>query len=164
MSKRRSLSRIKDLIIHCADTPDGACYCAEDIDDWHRERGFSRSGIAAGNVSPELTAIGYHFVIHVSGSIRRGRSLIETGAHARGYNENSIGICLIGRERYSHAQWSALRSLVHSLQMRFGNRLRVRGHRDVNPGKTCPGFDVGSWVDDGMRIPPPHLYIPEESA
>ena len=163
MSKRRSLSRIRDLIIHCADTPNGACYCAEDIDDWHRQRGFSRAPDVAGNVSPELGAIGYHFVIHVSGGIRRGRALTETGAHARGYNEKSIGICLVGRDRFTHAQWGALRSLVQSLQTRMDQRLRVRGHRDVNPGKTCPGFDVEAWLDDAMRIPPQHLYIPGET-
>lgn len=28
--------------------------------------------------------------------------------------------------------------------------IRVCGHRDLNPAKTCPNFDVSAWLDSGM--------------
>lgn len=153
MSKARPTSSIDTIIIHCAATPNGACWCAEDIDDWHKERGFGRDYLR--NVSRHLKHIGYHFVIETTGDLRRGRALDETGAHARGHNQTSIGICLIGTDKYTIDQWQTLKTLVASLKTRFPVAA-VIGHRDVNPDKTCPGFDVQSWLASGMSIPDGH--------
>jgi hypothetical protein len=69
MSKARPTSRISSIIIHCADTPNGAYRCAEDIDDWHGERQphFSRGLLAIGaiNVSTHLKHVGYHYDIDI---------------------------------------------------------------------------------------------------
>lgn len=161
MSKARSTSIIDTIIIHCAATPNGACWCAEDIDDWHGENKFLRRHLQGGltNVSPHLKHIGYHYVIETTGKIVRGRSLSETGAHAKGQNTNSIGICLVGLDKFTHEQWATLKSLVYSLQTRFKHHLKVIGHRDVNKGKTCPGFDVAEWLHFDMAIPNEHLFI-----
>lgn len=40
--------------------------------------------------------IGYNFVIGQDGSVYEGRGWDNTGAHAPGYNNRSIGICIIG--------------------------------------------------------------------
>ena len=40
--------------------------------------------------------IGYHYVIEVDGTIESGRSIDEVGMHLKGFNERSIGICMIG--------------------------------------------------------------------
>ena len=160
MSTTRPTAQIDTLIIHSADTPNGACWCAEDIDDWHKERNFARNQLKGDrnetNVSPNLKHIGYHFVIETTGDVRRGRSLTEVGAHARGYNQNSIAICLIGTDKFTIDQWHALKCLVTSLQTRFKNRLNIIGHRMVNPAKTCPGFDVPAWLAGGMNKPADH--------
>ena len=73
---------IKEIIIHCADTPEGRDDKAADIDRWHKQRGFDR--------------IGYHYVIDLDGTIEAGRDPDCIGAHCKGHNTNSIGICYIG--------------------------------------------------------------------
>ncbi len=158
MSKHRPTSKIDSLIIHCADTPNGAHWQAEDIDDWHKSRLFKRN--INGNVSPHLKHIGYHYVIETTGTIRRGRALDETGAHAKGHNTRSIGICLIGYNKFTRLQWQALQGLISSLQIRFKKQLKVIGHRDVDSGKTCPGFDVSAWLKSPDGIPEQHLLTP----
>lgn len=164
MSTYRSTSLIDTIILHCADTPNGAHWSAADIDDWHRERKFYRHQLTRGqtNVTPYLKHIGYHFVIETTGTIVAGRSLTETGAHAKNHNTSSIGICLVGTDKYTIDQWHALKMLVKSLQARLGSDLNIIGHRDVDPHKTCPGFDVRQWLDSGMGMPLDHLFQPPQ--
>lgn len=76
------MRKIKEIIIHCSATREGRDYTVADIDRWHRERGFF--------------CIGYHFVIYRDGSIHVGRSVEEVGAHCKGHNTVSIGVCYIG--------------------------------------------------------------------
>ena len=40
--------------------------------------------------------IGYHFVIQRNGEVDEGRPIEQTGAHVKGHNHDSIGICYIG--------------------------------------------------------------------
>lgn len=180
MSRYRPQHIIDTVIIHCADTPNGRFHTAADIDAWHgpdrEERGlkpFRRDPDALhgrgpwqgkGRHAPELQHIGYHFVIYTTGAVAVGRRLTETGAHARGHNAHSIGICLVGRDAYSRAQWDSLRKFIQTTQRhRSANgwpELRVIGHRDVSANRTCPGFDVQSWLDGGMTPLADHLFNP----
>lgn len=140
------------------------------INAWHRDRKppFKRGLMARDQFNPDLGSIGYHYVIDLDGRVWTGRHLDEIGAHALGWNANSVGICLVGgieREaRYTLLQWDALRELVAALQFRLGSGLRIVGHRDTSPDadrdgkvtsnewvKTCPGFDVGAWLRSGMQ-------------
>ena len=73
---------ITEIIIHCSATIEGKDYTVEDIDRWHRQRGFAR--------------VGYHYVIRLDGTIQQGRPLDIAGAHCIGHNAHSIGICYIG--------------------------------------------------------------------
>lgn len=96
--------------------------------------------------------IGYHYVIRLDGTVELGRRLEQVGAHVRGHNRKSIGICYIGGKTGSgnndyddtrtEAQTTALRNLVLMLRQRFGN-IKVVGHRDLAP-RGCPGFDAKS--------------------
>lgn len=138
------MREITKLVIHCADTPDGSIFHASDIDRWHRERGFS--------------AIGYHFVIPISGVLEAGRPVAVKGAHAKGHNWDSIGICLIGRSRFTPAQWATLQTLVVAHMHTYPD-VDVLGHRDLpDVRKTCPGFSVREWVADGFQPPAAHIY------
>lgn len=129
------MRRITEIIIHCADTPNGRKFHAADITRWHQERGWR--------------TIGYHFVVCVDGSVENGRGLEEIGAHAVGHNAHSVGICLIGRDRFTQAQWVSLSSLVSGLVAQFSNA-KVLGHYHVDQhGKTCPNFDVSAWFSAG---------------
>lgn len=156
MSRYRNPTSIDTLILHCAATPNGQWFTAEDIDRWHAERGFHRDPGLVGAASPHLTAIGYHFVIYTTGAVTCGRALRETGAHAAGHNITSIGTCLIGTDRFTPAQWEVLRLHVRSLQRDYPG-LRVIGHREVNAHKTCPGFDVQAWLDADMAPADGHV-------
>lgn len=121
----------------------------EQIDGWHFARGFRRRAQAREMYRPRLAAIGYHFVIYRDGSVHKGRDLGEMGAHARGANRDSVGICLVGNGRFSRAQWAALDALIQELAVHLGRELVVKGHRDVNGSTECPGFDVGELVATG---------------
>lgn len=152
------VSRQIDLIvIHCSATANGHTIstaqknAAQRIDDEHRQRGFRRTHSSSKLFNPQLTSIGYHFVIDLDGSILTGRSLDEVGAHAKGFNANSVGICLIGgREqigKYTPAQWNSLAKLTEALAkklnipplsapIRQANHIiqkGICGHRDLSP-------------------------------
>lgn len=147
------------------------------IDAWHAQRGFKRGDAARAAFNYRLPSIGYHFVVDLDGMVWTGRSLEEIGAHVAGRNANSIGICLVGgaeREgRYTVAQWASLAELVKALADRLQVPLHTRdgwragkgvcGHRDLSPDtngngtveprewlKTCPGFDVQTWLSRGL--------------
>jgi N-acetylmuramoyl-L-alanine amidase len=140
---------IQLLIIHCAATPNGSPFTIEDIDRWHVANGWGRQPSARAAHRPHLLAVGYHYVIDIAGIPHEGRALYEVGAHAAGHNAHSIGLCLIGTDKFLPAQWDSLRQSVLGLRMPYP-ALQVIGHRDVNPGKTCPGFDVSEWLAGGM--------------
>lgn len=155
MGKRRNLIDITGIVIHCADTPNGRKNTAADLDLWHRERGFTRDLSIAPEHQPDFNAIGYHYVIETDGNIVPGRPLIETGSHVAGGNSHTVGICMIGRDKFSAEQWNSLHHLVVEICTQIPSCIHVVGHRDLNPGKTCPGFDVKNWIDNE--------YIPETS-
>lgn len=142
------------IVIHCAATPNGRPDTIEDIDLWHRANGWQRKAAAMRSFNPRLTSVGYHYVIHIDGTIRTGRSENELGAHVAGYNTRSIGVCLIGTDRFSPEQWESLAELVQ----RIGEGRKVIGHRDIKGvKKTCPGFDVAQWLAGGMKPPTGHV-------
>lgn len=151
---------IDHIVIHCSDTPNGRHVRDFDVDRWHRERGFQRSEQWRKQFNPGLSSIGYHFLIDVNGALFTGRALEEVGAHVRGYNSRSIGICMAGRDRFTGAQWLQLAANVRSLQKKFP-AARVVGHRDLDPKKRCPCFDVAGWLSHEMRTPDGALCAPE---
>lgn len=129
------MRRITEIIIHCAATPEGKDFTVQDIDRWHRQRGFK--------------CIGYHFVIYRDGSIHKGRPLDQIGAHCTGHNANSIGICYIGgcaadgktaKDTRTVAQREALKRLVAELREAYP-QATIHGHREFAK-KACPSFDV----------------------
>lgn len=134
---------ITEIIIHCADTPNGKTFYASDIDRWHKERGW--------------TKIGYHWVIDIDGFIEAGRHPDEVGAHAEGHNRFSLGICLIGTNKFTQAQWESLALLVHRLAGEFP-LAKIEGHYQVaTNGKTCPNFDVPEWWNNNCTPDPKNV-------
>jgi N-acetylmuramoyl-L-alanine amidase len=163
----RPLNQINEIIIHCAATPNGKWFTAFDIDQWHAQRRFKRDPRLAQH-SPHKH-IGYHFVIGIKGGVEIGRNLYEIGAHCHGHNQRSIGICLIGTDKFTAKQWDALKALVLAMHQQFPQS-RIVGHRDLSPDKdgdgkiepnewtkTCPGFDVYTWLWGEMQPLPDHL-------
>lgn len=133
---------IDKIIIHCSATPPNLDIGAKEIRTWHKmDRGWSD--------------IGYHYVVRRQGTIELGRPLAIAGAHARGHNANSIGICLVGgvdstnqpEDNFTPPQLFTAKLLVRGLLVEFGDEVEVLGHRDL-PGvtKDCPCFDVLAWL------------------
>jgi len=137
---KRELKDINEIIIHCSDSDFGD---VELIDQWHKERGWD--------------GVGYHYVItngiirhgnkydpKMDGEIQNGRSLVTVGAHCRGHNRRSIGICLIGRHHFTGKQ--LLESLPNLLLMLgdFGIEAQdIHGHCEFSKHKTCPNIEPG---------------------
>ena len=152
MKKRR----ITGIVIHCSATPNGRWHNIYDIDKWHQSRGFQRDEVFRQYHNPRLHAIGYHSVIYTNGAVATGRHYQEIGAHAGGFNARTIGVCLIGTDKFSREQWRMLRDHVLLLQRDF--RWRVIGHRDLpNVKKSCPGFSVDEWLKNSMDPLPGHV-------
>lgn len=95
-------------------------------------------------------AIGYHWGIERIGNhyeIIVGRMSDRVGAHVRGMNANSIGICFIGnydKDKVSDDMWAAGLRLVRWLQKIYKISTEdIRGHKEFAE-KTCPGknFDL----------------------
>lgn len=160
---------INALVIHCSASPNGQRVGVEEIDRWHHTRGFLRRQPFLGRQNPELASIGYHFVIYTSGTVATGRHLDEVGAHVQGNNSKSIGICMVGTDRFTPAQWDSLAKCVRALLKSYPEA-RVLGHRDYSPDldgdgviephewlKICPGFDVTTWLAAGMKPAIAHL-------
>lgn len=119
---------INKLITHCSDTPNDINITVEEITDWHvNGNGWSDCG--------------YHFIIYRNGDIMVGRPVPIAGAHCYGHNASSVGVCLIGRDRFTKEQLNALRSLYRVLRGIFGD-IGVYGHKDFTTKKTCPNFEV----------------------
>ena len=77
------MREINKIIIHCSATREGENFDVAEIRKWHVEgRGWSD--------------IGYHFYIDLYGEIHKGRDIAKIGAHCKGHNRNSIGICYCG--------------------------------------------------------------------
>lgn len=148
---------ILSIFIHCADTPNGSTkFTVRDIDAWHAARGFRRDEEHVQAFNAAHPYIGYHEVIDVHGRAWSGRGDNEVGAHAGGHNSHSLSACLMGTNMYTIEQWATLRAVVQDWQRRYGD-VRVRGHREVNAHKECPGFSVVDWVLGGMQPLPGHV-------
>lgn len=168
---------IQLLVIHCTASRNGdSLFRQEDgqtitpveiIDRWHRERGFARQPDARARLNMSLSSIGYHWVIYTNGARASGRADYEVGAHARGANQNSIGIALVGTDQFTAVQWASLAEVVQMLCLQHRIPLQpadprdprglrgVIGHGEIpNVKKACPGFSVRQWLGQGLTPPP----------
>lgn len=142
----KPLKAVDYIVIHCSATPAKMDIGAEEIRQWHLER--------------EFVDIGYHFVIRRDGTVEEGRPMNRPGAHARGFNHISIGVCLVGgvarngkspENNFTDLQWRSLGALVETLKYHNPDAT-VLGHRDLpNVKKGCPSFDVGSWWQEHLN-------------
>lgn len=131
---------IDKIIIHCSATQEGKEISAATIDKWHKARGWR--------------GIGYHFVVALDGTIEYGRALNKVGAHVKGHNKGSIGICYIGgveAERGANGKWIAkdtrtpeqIATLLELLRVlkKLHPGVTIHGHNEF-AAKSCPCFDV----------------------
>ena len=125
-------NKIKFLIIHCSDTPDNEDLSASDIHQMHL--GFGWDGI------------GYHKVIKRNGTVENGRPEFWKGAHTYGINDISLGVCLIGKQKFTKKQYNSLKRTLLKWQTIYVNT-KILGHCDaIKTEKTCPNFDVSKFL------------------
>ena len=91
--------------------------------------------------------IGYHFMIDRDGNLFIGREIDKIGAHVYGFNESSIGVCLLGNfdfEKIEEKQLDMLRWLLNNLMNEFNlNKESIKFHRDFpDVTKSCPGINI----------------------
>lgn len=128
------------IVIHCSATKSNRSFPLAALKACHQARGFR--------------TIGYHYYITKDGTIHPCRPEEQPGAHAKGYNANSIGICYEGgldehgtsADTRTQAQQRSMAELLKSLKRDYPDACIV-GHHDL-PGvrKTCPCFDVKQWL------------------
>ena len=145
------MRKIDTIIIHCTATREGQDVHASDVDKWHKERGFQM--------------IGYNYLIDLDGTVETGRPMTMSGAHTKGWNSRSVGVCYVGgldkqgnpKDTRTPAQKKALNDLVYKLLDKYPDVTKIIGHRDTSPDlngdgkitpnewiKACPCFDVQS--------------------
>ena len=151
MEKEKNSRMVDLIVIHCSATKETARLTPLALDRMHRQRGFN--------------GCGYHYYIERDGKINSMRPSEKVGAHARGYNAHSLGICYEGgldrngcaADTRTERQKASLRALVKVLRQLYPTINRVVGHRDlsldrngdgvITPDewtKQCPCFDVAS--------------------
>ena len=130
------MRKINKIIIHCTATPEGREHDVADIRRWHLKRGFND--------------IGYHFLIHIDGTIEEGRPINKQGAHCSGENKGSIGLCYVGgmskdmkkaKDTRTQAQKDSLIKLMHELIYKYNKDMTIHGHNEF-ANKACPSFNV----------------------
>ena len=143
---------ISEIIIHCTATKPLAHINVNDVRRWHQQRGFND--------------IGYHYLVLVDGTIEVGRPLNETGAHCKGHNAHSIGVCYVGglndkgkpADTRTPAQRTALRNLLTTLKRQYPDAI-IHGHRDF-AAKACPCFDATAEYAYLSVEPANHTIVP----
>lgn len=140
---------INEIIIHCSATrPDWmqgrtSAEKRDEIRRWHLGNGWRD--------------IGYHHLIDRDGGLVTGRSINVVGAHCKGHNTGTLGICLIGghgssehdefEENYTAEQEEALRKYITAQKMTFPTISKISGHNEY-AAKACPGFQVQEWLQE----------------
>lgn len=145
-SFKQNNRKISLIVLHCTATKASQRVTVEDIDRWHRKRGWD--------------GCGYHIVVYQDGSIHYGRPLAQKGAHVENHNAHSIGVCYVGglREEIdpinhklltinpcdtrTEVQKTTLRAIMEQLHRDYPHAI-ILGHRDLSPdlnhdGKITP--------------------------
>lgn len=135
--------KIDLIVIHCTASPDYLDIGAKEIRGWHVDgNGWSD--------------IGYHYIVRRNGEIERGRPDKIAGAHARGVNSTSIGICWVGINNPSPEQEKSLVGLTNWLRGKYNITIeQVKGHREaVKTSKTCPNLNMDRFRAELIFVQP----------
>jgi len=129
------MRNIKEIIIHCSATREGQQVSVDTIRDWHLAKGWND--------------IGYHFYIDLDGTINKGRDIDKIGAHCKGHNRNSIGICYCGgvetdgktpKDTRTQEQKDSLLHVLKTLKAMYPEAV-IYSHSEF-AAKACPSFDA----------------------
>jgi len=154
---RRNRSSTEAVVWHCSATPPSQDIGSAQIDIMHKARGWD--------------GIGYALVIRRDGRLGCGEDFKKAGAHAKGWNNKSIGIVLVGgvdedgkaENNFTEAQWAAAKHVFEFMSLLYPGADHV-GHRDLSPDsdndgrvqkfefvKDCPCFSVQQWIENDLK-------------
>jgi len=143
----RDREKTTRLVIHCSATPPKMDIGTEEIHQWHIRRGIK---------SPRGSLTGYHGVIRRDGTLEYGREMMEIGAHCRGINQSSVGVCLVGgiesgssppapEDNFTLQQMHTLVDVIRFCRIVWPD-IKIIGHTEYNNRKACPCFDVQEFL------------------
>ena len=153
MSVTLAANRVNIVVVHCSATAPSQDIGVEEIREWHVD-------------DNHWSDIGYHGVIRRNGSFEEGRKLHQQGAQAKGWNDESWGLCLIGgvdernvaEQNFTAKQYVTLEAMLDAWTFLAGGAA-VCGHRDLDSThqklKECPSFDVRAWYASRRVQRPP---------
>ncbi len=141
MSQILTPEDINYLVVHCSASEDNVDMTSSDIHEMHL--GFGWHGI------------GYHRVIRRSGQLEMGRPEYWAGAHVFGFNDQSVGVCMIGCHEFTDEQFNTLEATLREWRERYP-KATICGHCDFSyTEKTCPNFNVADWcLSKGISVGP----------
>ncbi len=123
---------INYLVVHCSDTDNNDNIGAKEIHQLHLSFGWD--------------GIGYHKIIQRSGLIEMGRPEFWIGAHVFQHNLESLGVCLIGKDKFTKNQFNSLKIILKDWKVKYP-KAKIVGHCDFdNTDKTCPNFNLKKWL------------------
>ena len=137
---------INEIIVHCSATPEGRIYDdpVATFRKWHMKP-VSKGGLGANDV-------GYHYVVDQHGKRWTGRPVEKVGAHVKGHNTGTIGVCYVGgvdandikkaKDTRTPAQRKAMLELLTELVEKYDIK-KISGHRDY-AAKACPSFNAAA--------------------
>lgn len=162
------------IVVHCSATSPSMSVDADLIRCWHtwpkhyadgRRRYMSRTYASDADLPEAVRGkkgrgwldIGYHSVILPDGTVEPGRPTDAVGAHVRGFNRTSLGVCLIGGVdekgepifNFTKAAMASLATVLSGWHRQYPSAL-FQGHRDLDPAKACPCFDVPLWASEHL--------------
>ena len=129
------MRNVNEIIVHCSATREGQQVTVNTIRDWHLAKGWND--------------IGYHFYIDLDGTINKGRDIDKMGAHCKGHNRNSIGICYCGgvetdgktpKDTRTQEQKDSLLHVLKTLKAMYPEAV-IYSHNEF-ANKACPSFDA----------------------
>lgn len=135
LSLANPMGRIERITIH---------HDAMDASGFRNQADASQrlSNIQRAHLGNGWADIGYHYAIDPMGNVWAGRPVQLQGAHVKDWNENNLGIMLMGNfmhERPTPQALAALARLVSSESARYRvPSSMIRTHRELSP-TACPG-------------------------
>jgi N-acetylmuramoyl-L-alanine amidase len=142
---------VRFIVVHCAATRPSMDIGFKELTLMHLARGFFE--------------IGYHAVIRRDGVIEEGRDIGKPGAHAVGFNQCSVALCMVGgvteddvtvaENNFTEEQFASLRLVLAEWKLLYP-KAQIVGHRDLPAkkpiAKACPSFSVADYLLDNPLV------------
>lgn len=155
MEKRVPENKLKfeRIVVHCSDSPFGTSLM---IAEWHKARKWKTIGYHAVVQNGYPTASWWDTkkkIPFLEGAVEVGRPIdndeffedFEMGAHVRGHNVGSFGICMIGEKEFTDKVLNVTLDVVSFYLKQFkltASSDTVKGHYELDVAKTCPNINM----------------------